>query len=344
MLSRKAKKAISFYAYQLGLTQSLVAFQGRLRQKIKNAFRILIYHRVNDFKDPFTIDSVEATDFEKQMCYVSRNYHVFLLEDIYNIIRKGKPLPQPCIAITFDDGYEDNYTYAYKVLRKYNLPATIFITVNGVETQTPLWFDRILTAFKLTDKKAIACPLTGDVFDIENDTKKLHIAHVMLEKLKKADNFQKNGLLKDILGELGVSSNNESYDGGKLLTWSQIKEMSFNKISFGSHTMTHPILATLPISDIDWELANSRKEIEKHTESEVCFFAYPNGKPSDYNEHVIQSVRKAGYAAAVTTVPEINDSATNCYTWGRFRPWQNRVEEFALALLTHGLLRQKHTL
>lgn len=335
--SLNLKHSFSILSYRFGITQALLRL-GNYIGSPDNTFTILNYHRVNDFNDPFTIDSVSAKDFNNQMQHISKYYSVFSLEQILARIKDDAGLPKNCLAVTFDDGYADNYTFAYPILKKYNLPATIFLTVDCIETQTSLWFDQILSAFKATGKNKFVCPITETVFEIDSMEKKIHAAHIMLEKLKKQENAQRKKSIHDVLKELGISST-ETQNASNLLTWPRIKEMSRHNITFGSHTMTHPILANLPVSELDWELTTSRQVIEHHIGKAVQFFAYPNGKCQDFNETIIQTIKQAGYEAAVTTVPEINTPATDPFAWGRYKPWQNQVEQFSLALLMHGLSR-----
>ena len=337
MIAGKAKRVFSFLSFRMGLTQSLVKLQNIFRPAKPNTFRILNYHRINDFNDLFTIDSVSALDFEKQMYYISKNYHVLSLEDIYDHIVNNRILPTQCLAITFDDGYEDNYTFAYPILGKYNLPATIFLPVDCIDSQTPLWFDKVLSAFKATSKKQFVSPLNQMAFDIHTMEQKVYTAHITLKDLKKSDNKQREKFVLDVLKELDISSNEALHNTGNLLTWPRIMEMSRHNISFGSHTMTHPILANLPDTELEWELETSRQIIENKVEKQVLFFAYPNGKGPDYNEKVIQSVKQAGYKAAMTTAPDINRPSSDFFTWGRYKPWQNQVEHFSMALFMHGL-------
>ena len=275
------KHSFSILSYRFGITQTLLRLVNFLRSP-GNTFTILNYHRVNDFNDPFTIDSVSVKDFKNQMQHISKYYSVFSLEQILARIKDDTGLPKNCLAVTFDDGYADNYTFAYPILKKYNLLATIFLTVDCIETQASLSFDQILSAFKATGKKRFVCPITETVFDVDSMEKKLHAAHIMLEQLKKQENAQRKKSIHAVLKELGIAST-EAQDASNLLTWPRIKEMSRHNLTFGSHTMTHPILANLPVSELDWELATSRQVIENQIGKAVRLFAYPNGKGRDFN-------------------------------------------------------------
>lgn len=85
---------------------------------------VLNYHKIDFYNNPL---SVTPTEFEQQMSYFKTyNFHVVSLDQIYDYLQNGTQLPTKPVAITFDDGYLDNYTYAFPILQKYGYPATIF--------------------------------------------------------------------------------------------------------------------------------------------------------------------------------------------------------------------------
>jgi len=93
---------------------------------------VLMYHSI-DYKDRITKLSLSPESFERQMRFLhERHYNVLPLEKVIPYIEKKEKAPPRTAAITFDDGYYNNYKYAYPVLKKYNLPATIFVIVNKV--------------------------------------------------------------------------------------------------------------------------------------------------------------------------------------------------------------------
>jgi len=97
------------------------------------AVPILMYHSVNTVAPEENRLVVSRDSFERQMRFLkTRRYNVVPLGEIGQLIRHKKKIPPKTIAITFDDGYKDNYTYAFPILKKYNLPATIFVIINEV--------------------------------------------------------------------------------------------------------------------------------------------------------------------------------------------------------------------
>ncbi len=95
---------------------------------------ILMYHSVNPHAPKENRLVVPVESFQRQMRFLKEHkYKVLPLEELANFIKEKKRVPHKTVAITFDDGYKDNYIYAFPILKKYNLPATIFIIVREVD-------------------------------------------------------------------------------------------------------------------------------------------------------------------------------------------------------------------
>lgn len=104
---------------------------------------ILMYHSI-DYNDKVTKLSVSPESFARQMEFLRKNnYNVISLEKAIDYIKKRERPPQKSVAITFDDGFYNNYEHAYPVLKKYNIPATIFVIVNRVGAPGFLTWDEI---------------------------------------------------------------------------------------------------------------------------------------------------------------------------------------------------------
>lgn len=94
---------------------------------------ILMYHYVNNEEPLKSRLGVSPDSFERQMRFLrERKYNIVSLEELTDLIKNKKKMPPKTVAITFDDGYLDNYTHAYPVLKKYNIPAAIFVVINRV--------------------------------------------------------------------------------------------------------------------------------------------------------------------------------------------------------------------
>ncbi len=103
---------------------------------------ILMYHYVSvppPDADVYRLDlSVTPAAFEAQMAYLaSAGYHPIRLQDLADYLLNGTPLPSKPIVLTFDDGYADNYAYAFPVLKKFKFPATFFVITQFVDDKKP---------------------------------------------------------------------------------------------------------------------------------------------------------------------------------------------------------------
>src|SRR5262249_51726647 len=109
-------------------------------------FQILGYHKVSPDPHPF-FAPVAPEVFEKHMQFLQRCYSVMSLQELVNRATRGD-VPERAVAITFDDGYRDNYEYAFPILKKYRLPATIFVATGAIGTGELIWHDRVFDAFR----------------------------------------------------------------------------------------------------------------------------------------------------------------------------------------------------
>lgn len=268
---------------------------------------IIYYHRVCDQKDDLfsSLDLiVTKNNFENQINFIKDNFNVLPLEIHLNYIKKGKTLTSKDLSISFDDGYADNYTFAYPILKKYNLPATIFVTTGYVGGNELFWWDKVSLFIKaLKEKKVDNASIIGAVFFEE-------LRHALEQ-----GNEGKSGLANFIcyLKRVGPQRREDiiSHFEGMLqslgvllscprlfLSWGEIKEMINNGISFGSHTHTHAILTEVSLEKAKEELIKSKEILEGNIEKKVTVFAYPDGC---LNNKVKSLVKEVGYRYAVQT-------------------------------------------
>jgi len=134
-------------SYQLNTHHAL-----GLRRNSGRRFVILCYHRIGVGGIPF-YSSLPTSQFEQQMRYLRRNCRVISLDQLL------QELDQPgssetAVAVTFDDGYFGTYTDAFPILRKYAIPATVYLTAGCIETGEVAWYDRIFLALQVMTRKS----------------------------------------------------------------------------------------------------------------------------------------------------------------------------------------------
>ena len=129
---------------------------------------------------------------------------------------------------------------------------------------------------------------------------------------------------------LAIEDKNES--DGLMLDWHEIVTMAQGGVSFGSHTISHPILSKLPARRLRAEIEDSKIVIERKIHHPVTGLAYPVGRKQDFNNEVKAIVKDAGYQYAVTTVFGVNEADQDPYELRRGTPWEADTPSFAAKL------------
>ena len=117
--------------------------------------RVLTYHRVDEptrrpWLDPGLI-SATPRDFDKQMAYLARHYKVVTTQDILEAVksRNYMNIPPRAVMVTFDDGYADFEEQAWPILKRYKIPATLFVpTAYPDHPEFTFWWDDLIMPFK----------------------------------------------------------------------------------------------------------------------------------------------------------------------------------------------------
>lgn len=307
--------------YQLSMPQMT------LRKRLEPCGRILYYHRVNEENDPF-FPAISTKLFEQEMRYLARHYKVVSLAELLRRLETGEG--EDVVAITFDDGYADNCTDAFPVLKRYGLPATIFLTTGSIDSGEPMWFEVLAGALKETSRESI--DLEIDIprrYWLRSEQERLDANGAIYSLLRQMPDAGRAEWMGRILPELGQK---QSMRGGRMLSWDQVRRMKADGIDFGGHTVNHPFLSRLPAELAYREVSECKRRIEEELQQPVAFFAYPSGREEDFGMWNKEIVRRAGYQAAVTTIWGMNYRDTDPMELRRGGPWENTPAMFASKL------------
>jgi len=293
-------------------------------------FAILLYHRVNPDEDPF-FPAVSVKVFEAQMRYLAREFRVLSLADIIDRMQQGKGVEPLTIAITFDDGYRDNYIFAHPIIKKYRLPSTLFIATGFIGTDLLMWNDRLAWAVKNSQQKRIVCQFGQRelALSLRTEEDRLTSLNTMLEELKPLPEAEKQKLLERIIEAL---QNKKPQPAELMLDWLSIRNMAQEGWDIGSHTVSHQILTKVDRCRAAEELKLSKEVIENKLQRTVGLCAFPNGKRTDFNSTIKAMAKEVGYQAAVTTLAGINGRDLDFYELRRWSVWENYLPTLACKL------------
>ena len=283
------------------------------RVALRNRAVVLMYHRVMPWKEGkssiFEGMQVDPNTFELQMAYLRKHFNLLALDDLRRHLRNRTPFPPNSCLVTFDDGWKDNFTQAYPVLNRYEVPAVVFLSVGHIGTGKRFWQERIFKALKnirdVADGDGVlpdGCrdlPTGIKVEDIAGwpqDMFRLR-AREYIHSLKDFPLHRIEPIADAIVAcaEMNGSSANE---GDSFLSWEEVEEMSRGGIDFGSHGMSHEILTHLTGDGVRKEVVESKRIIEEKIRKKVYAFSYPNG---NYDPMAQECLEESGYDIAFGT-------------------------------------------
>src|SRR5450755_1252239 len=259
-----------------------------------------------------------GASFQQQLRYLNRHYRVLHLEEalleLYEPQKDG-PLKndrRTLLALTFDDGYHDNYTDGFAAACETHTPMTIFLIPGYIESGRCYWWEEPTRLVRHT--KVSEATIESRTYHLDRVNERQALIQAIEARLRLASSVaEREAFLCTVRKVLAVPSSTYADEKPSLpLTWPEISEMDASSwISFGGHTMHHPILGYLADpSEAVTEVCESREVLEKTLKHPVRTFAYPYGRSKHIGENGRNAVRAAGYNWAVTTLHGFNTPQT----------------------------------
>jgi peptidoglycan/xylan/chitin deacetylase (PgdA/CDA1 family) len=288
---------------QIGLKRTVF----RLRNN--GTATILCYHGIYSAPPPFPIwIQLSASLFEAHLQVLSRHYRCISQQALVDQLNEGKINGNP-VVVTFDDGLASNFHLAFPLLKKYEVPATIYVTANLVGTSEYTWFDRIAAILIATHKTTIK--FSGSVLPIANEQEKAITYRNIINGLKSKHPVEINTWIAAAMAEQELEKEQiarpDLFAFFSHLTWPHVDEMlASGLVNIGSHGLNHSILARLGIEEASREIIESKKIIESNTGRTVTDFAYPNGTEADFGAEHRALLQQHGYCSvAIATAGRI---------------------------------------
>ncbi len=329
-----------------------------MRSFLKNIFSnrkkgamILMYHRIATARiDPWDL-CVSPEYFEEQVRYICDNFQPVTMRDL--IARaKAKQSLQNYIAITFDDGYRDNFTAAKPVLQKYTVPATFYLTTRFTAEKKSFWWDELEQLILATPvlPERINLRIGQDTFaadlgaayilstTAEKEISEWHYGHPLCNArlklfydlwaaIRPVSIAEQQRVMQELQAWV-----NKTISLPALMDEAQVKELShISLFEIGAHTVNHPALGHLPPEEQRYEIEASRSVLESIINKRINGFAYPYG---NINEHTPGITQELGFDYAASTREGNVTHRDNLYDLPRYQVKNIHGKEFSTTLHT----------
>lgn len=278
---------------------------------------VLLYHRIVDIEADYNMLSVKPENFEEHMKFLSKNFNVISLKDIKNSQLNDKNN----VVITFDDGYYDLYENALPILKKYNIPVTMYITTKYIDTPYGIWTDNLHRAIfegkKYNDKFHLETDWLDCVWSTASLSDRVDTYYALRRIMMKVPLNQRDMIEQKLLSwaALDVNANLNR----RFLSKEEIKKLSVDKlIDFGAHTYSHCSLGSQSKREQTEEIEKSITMLHDWIRKPIETFSYPFGTNVDYNNDSLDILKECGIESAVVGYSgEYNDD-TDMYKIPRY--------------------------
>lgn len=272
---------------------------------------VLNYHRI-----AASADELDATlfDAETYSCTVAqledhiriaRQYaDIVSLEELGHLIASSRRPQGHAVAITFDDGYIDNYTLAFPVLKRLAAPATFFIPTRPIEERTVGWWDQISFILKTTRRTRIRIDypeaFEANLAALGRD----QAARQVFGLIKRTEHIDYERLIEHVADAADTPPPSAAEASSQLMSWQQISQMASSGMTIGAHGHTHYIFAHMTAEEQRVDLETCKELLVNRIGSTPTFLSYPVGNRMHYTEDTKRISRDLGFELAFNFAPD----------------------------------------
>ncbi len=253
--------------------------------------RNFLFHRVSEETDSMW-PPMKPELFSRIIQHLTKNYTVVSLEE-YLAEPPAFSSAKKIATVMFDDGYKDNIEYAAPILLQFKCPASFYIVTDCIDRNIPTWTYLVDNVLQQTPKNRIELPYGFvpehlKMLDLKSAGGEQQVRQVK-PWMKSLSNFHR----KQIMDEIITQCNDVLLPSGKMMSWSDIGQLSTQNFIIGSHSHTHPLLASLADEkEISDELRVSYLRIKEKTGKSPATISYPIGS---FDERVMKIAQQEGY-------------------------------------------------
>jgi peptidoglycan/xylan/chitin deacetylase (PgdA/CDA1 family) len=271
----------------------------------------------------------------KSLCRIlaelrKRQYNLISIGEIFRRIREQEPLER-AVAFTIDDGYYDAGHVAAAIFAQFDCPVTVFAITDFLDGKIWLWWDKIAYIFMETKRTEIGAQLGREYihFRLENDDARAGW-HPLVDRCYQSSEADRLACIDQLSLMADVEMPFRPPSRYRPLSWDEARGLENKGVSFGPHTLTHPILSTVSAERSEQEITGSWQRLRAELSRPVPVFCYPGGEKTHFGEREIATMDRIGLWGAVTGEPGnvrhrcYQDSANQRYRVPRYL-YQDRL-------------------
>jgi peptidoglycan/xylan/chitin deacetylase (PgdA/CDA1 family) len=234
-----------------------------------------------------------------------RRAPLLTVDEIVRRLRDGEPVPRNAAAFTVDDAYTDFATVGAPVFAEFDCPVTVFVTTGCADGTVWFWWDKLRWALTTTTRRTVTIDVAGAPLALAwTDTADAaRVAHALAVRLEHVEDAAKHAAIANLAERLELDLPASAPAQFATMTWDEIRAFNGRGVTFGPHTVTHPVLSRTTDAQCEREITDSWRRLEASGADLSHVFCYPNGSRWALTEREPAIVKRLGLLGGVTTVP-----------------------------------------
>lgn len=251
------------------------------------------YHAVSDESMPHVkhlYPPVSIKDFENALNFFKQNFNPVSYAEVHDHVVKGTSLPERAFHLSFDDGFGECYTVVRPLLLKYEIPCTFFVASDWIDNKTMFFRNKVsvcIESMRDLDKEARAIAFNSLSQYLEIPLNSLDEFEPWIKSRQHADEAS----IDKVCEILGINIATYLKERNVFLTEEQVRKMSEEGFTIGSHSRSHPKMAQISTEAMEAEIVESAKAVQKITGDDVVSFSFPFSA-TGVNRAVLADIRR----------------------------------------------------
>lgn len=297
----------------------------------RNCATVFMCHRFEDKNRG--IHGFDPALLKRGLQYLRKHkYELISLTELFNRLAGNGPSLHGAVVFTIDDGYIDQAEIAAPLFAEFDCPVTVFATTGFLDGELWMWWDKIAHTFATTRRSSVAVQLGGEAvrYNWRHQTELKSACDDVIQRCKVMEDEEKHAAIEALAESAGVDLQHKPPQMYAPMTWSDARACEAKGMSFGPHTITHPILSRTPDEQAVREISGSWQRLCSEVRNPTPVFCYPNGQWPDFGFRETSILRNAGLLGAVTGEPGFPD--TSLFSQGNDEPFKIRRLPFPESL------------
>ena len=278
----------------------LPGFPALLKYAQRDCATIFMLHR---FRDPKRgVEGCDVPHLRRALTYLIRNgYELVSVVELFERLEGGGPQARGAIAFTIDDGYLDQATVAAPVFAEFDCPVTTFLTTGFLDGKLWFWWDQIEYLFRSATCRSARIQLGDGILDYrwENEVERSRAQADFTARCKPIPQAEKSAAIAQLARATAIDVPAAPPPSYAPMSWSQVRECERMGMTFGPHTVTHPVLSRSTTDVATNEISESWARLRDEVRTPVPVFCYPYGWWEDFGNREIALLRRLGFLGAL---------------------------------------------